>query len=305
MSPKPQISIVIVSYNVRGILRDCLLSIREHAGISNEVILVDNASPDGTVEMVRQEFPEVVLIASEENLGFSPGNNLGMAKANGEFILLLNPDTLVLPGALQQWLDLHQKQHAGISGPQLLNADKSLQRSTWKTPGFFASFMEMVMLHRLFKVGQYPLKNFTTDFSCDFVSGAAMLFERKWFEKLGGLDPILFWMEDVDFCYRFRKEGLTCFYFHEPQIIHLGGQSSKTNYNRVISNQLISRLKFSRKHHSSISQFFLKLVLRMHILTRILAFGILHVFRKTPKAEAYVFSWKKLNRYLYHADHSI
>jgi GT2 family glycosyltransferase len=89
------------------------LSIREHAGISNEVILVDNASPDGTVEMVRQEFPEVVLIASEENLGFSPGNNLGMAKANGEFILLLNPDTLVLPGSLQKWLDLHQKQHAG------------------------------------------------------------------------------------------------------------------------------------------------------------------------------------------------
>jgi len=305
MSSGPQISIVIVSYNVCGILRDCLLSIREHAVIPCEVIVVDNASLDSTVEMVKNEFPEVVLIASKENLGFSPGNNLGMDKATGEFILLLNPDTLLLPGALEQWLSFHQSQNAGISGPQLLNADRSLQISTWKTPGLTASAMELLYLHRLFKIGQYPLQQFSTDFTCDFVSGAAMLFERKWFEKMGGLDPILFWMEDVDYCYRFRMQGLTCVYFHEPQIIHLGGQSSKSNYNRVISNQLISRLKFSRKHRSGFSSAMMVFVLRLHILTRILIFGLVNLFRKTPKARAYVFSWKKLNRYLYHADNSI
>lgn len=305
MSSGPQISIVIVSYNVCEILRDCLLSIRQHAALSCEVILVDNASPDGTVEMVKSEFPEVVLIASKENLGFSPGNNLGMAQAKGEFVLLLNPDTLLLPGALEQWLQGHQKFNAGISGPQLLNADRSLQVSTWKTPGLTASVKELFYLHRWFKVGHYPLPQFSTDFTCDFVSGAAMLFERKWFEKIGGLDPILFWMEDVDYCFRFRLEGLSCVYFHEPQIIHLGGQSSKSNYNRVISNQLISRLKFSRKHRSGFSSAMMVLVLRLHIVTRILIFGLVNLFRKTPKFQAYVFSWKKLNRYLYHADNSI
>ncbi|HCA82249.1 MAG TPA: glycosyltransferase family 2 protein, partial [Flavobacteriales bacterium] len=124
-----KVSVIIVNFRVKDVLRDCLLSLRSHAVSGMEVLIVDNASHDGSVEMVRAEFPEFQLIASNSNMGFSPANNVGMDACTGDLILLLNPDTIVEPGALQHWVDLHSVTKAGISGPKLLNADGSLQVS--------------------------------------------------------------------------------------------------------------------------------------------------------------------------------
>lgn len=300
-----KVSVIIVNFRVKDVLRDCLLSLRSHAVSGMEVLIVDNASHDGSVEMVRAEFPEFQLIASNSNMGFSPANNVGMDACTGDLILLLNPDTIVKPGALQCWVDLHSVTKAGISGPKLLNADGSLQVSAWRIPGLLSSLLELFFLHRLFSTGNYPAETFNSDFSPECLSGAALLFDRAIYAKVGGLDPELFWMEDVDLCFRVSKAGYAVRYFHEPRITHLGGQSSKSNLNRVISNQLISRLKFASKHRNFLHVFALHLIVFCHILSRVLLFHLLLPIAGLARAKAYRFTFVKYLRYLFLHDRSI
>lgn len=305
MRTHPVVSIIVVSYATKDILRECLASIVRSVHLSHEVIVVDNASPDGSAEMVENEFPGVQLIKSAVNLGFSPANNLAMERARGNYLLLLNPDTVVMPGSVDRWIDLHRSSAALISGPRLLNTDGSLQVSAWKTPGLLSSLLELFYLHRISGIGRYALERFQGDLAPDFVSGAAMLFDRALYEHIGGLDPDMFWMEDVDLCLRARRAGGTIAYFHVPTIMHIGGQSSKKNMDRVISNQLISRIKFARKHNNSISTMALIGVIYLHVLTRIVAFSLLTTVRHDPRASAYLYTLGKLNRYLFQGDRSI
>lgn len=305
MSQRPVLSIIIVSFRTPDILRDCLRSLQAEVDLPCEVIVVDNASGDDTVPMVRSEFPEVVLIESATNLGFSPANNLALERATGEYLLLLNPDTVVRRGALATWLQAHRSHGAGISGPRLLNTDGSLQVSAWKVPGLLASVLELIYLHRWLGIGAYPRARFDTDLRPDFVSGAAMLFHRKVYERVGGLDPTMFWMEDVDLCVRVRQEGASCWYFHQPEIIHIGGQSAKQNPERAISNQLLSRIKFARKHDGPLSAAVLSIVVLLHILTRMTAFAIIAWVRPEPRAQAYRHTLIKWWRYLFHGDRTI
>lgn len=300
-----ELSIIIVSYRTKDILRDCLLSIRRNVDVAHEVIVVDNASTDGSPEMVAHEFPEFTLVANVENVGFSPANNTGMARAQGKYILLLNPDTVVLPGSIPLWLNAHERRGAAISGPRLLNVDGSLQPSAWKIPGLWNALLEVFYLHRVVGIGRYATGRFTADFEPGFVSGAAMLFHSTLFHRSGGLDPEMFWMEDVDLCVRARKAGGSIHYFHAPTIVHLGGQSAKKNLDRVISNQLISRLKFARKHGSRTGFAFLVLVVQVHVITRIIIFTVLGLFRSEPRAKAYRHTAKRLYNYLFHGDRSI
>ncbi|MBX7093452.1 MAG: glycosyltransferase family 2 protein [Flavobacteriales bacterium] len=304
METSATVDVVIVSYNVKSVLKDCLHSIADlPSGFT--IYVVDNASSDGTAEMIQSEFPRVEFISSGANIGFSPANNLAMQKGKGEYILLLNPDTIVKQPALIDWLNLHIEKQAGLSACKLLNTDQSLQISAWKTPGVMDSLLELFYLHRLFHITQYPEEMYQRDAEVENVSGAAMLFSRKVFDEVGGLDPNLFWMEDTDFCYRVRSSGKKVIYFHEPEIVHIGGQSSKSNYNRVISNQLISRLKFTRKHRSMVSFVVLTLIIYLHCISRIIGFGLIYPLKRNAKAKAYIYSFGRLNRYIWKKDMSI
>ena len=304
MAQSASVSIVIVSFNVKTLLRECLTSL---SGIPDEyeIIVVDNASSDGSQEMIKNEFPEVSFIDTGENIGFSPANNLAVNSSKADYILLLNPDTIVFKNTLQLWLKLHIESAAGLSGCRLLNSDRSLQISAWKTPWVLDSFLELLYLHRLFSITRYSQKKFSTDFEAQNVSGAAMLFSRDVYQKIGGLDPHLFWMEDTDLCYRISKVGEKVLYFYQPEIVHIGGQSSKTNYNRVISNQLISRLKFVCKHGSALSFYMLQVIIYLHVFSRIMLFGVFSLFKSTPKFKAYLFSLTRLNNYIWRKDMSI
>lgn len=305
MSHAPVISIIIVSYAARDILRDCLASVQREADVPCEVIVVDNESPDGSPEMVEREFPSVRLIRSGGNIGFSPANNIGLEKAKGAYMLLLNPDTVLRPSSLSTWLRLHKEKKAGISGPRLLNVDGTLQPSAWKVPGLGRAVLELFYLHRFLGSGTYPTATFGNDFEPGFVSGAAMLFHRTVHERVGGLDPHMFWCEDVDLCLRVKKGGDHCWYFHAPEIIHIGGQSSRKNMDRVISNQLISRIKLSSRHSNSITTVLLATVIILHAFTRALAFGLIGLFRPESRARAYRYALRKLGRYLLLGDRSI
>ena len=132
-----------------------------------------------------------------------------------------------------------------------------------------------------------------------------MLFSREVYERVGGLDPEMFWMEDVDLCVRVRISGGTCFYVNGPGITHLGGQSASKNVKRAISNQLISRIKFARKHAGPLVALMLSVVIELHVITRILAFAVLFPFRPDQRLGAYVFTFGKLQRYLFLGDRTI
>lgn len=305
MPGTPFLSIIVVSYSTAAVLRDCLLSIRSAVDIHHETIVVDNASPDGSADMVASEFPEVVLLRNTENLGFSPANNIGMQRARGRYIVLLNPDTLVTADSINSWLVAHQRLNATISGPRLLDKNGRPQVSAWRIPGLFDAVLELFMLHKMIAPRDLQKGGGAKEFETEFVSGAAMLFESTLLKQHVGLDPEMFWMEDADLCYRIREAGGTCWYVNGPGIIHIGGESSKRNLDRVISNQLLSRIKFARKHAPAWNAFCITLTISAHAFTRAVAFSLISAVKHEPRATAYRHTISRLWRYLFKGDRSI
>ncbi|HTL80892.1 MAG TPA: glycosyltransferase family 2 protein [Bacteroidia bacterium] len=301
-----KLSVIIVSYNVKDLLLQCLRSVFVSAGSGKcEVIVVDNHSTDDSVASIRKEFPQVSMIANEHNAGFSEANNQGMRISTGEFILLLNPDTEFRNGTLSSLLafcETHKNKF--LLGPRLLNSDGTLQISAWKKQGTWNVIAESLFLHKLLHVSEYSADKFNTQFSPWMVSGAAMLFPRIVFEETNGMDPHLFWMEDADLSHRAAKSGAEIIYFPSAEIIHHSGQSSKKNLNVTISNQLLSKLKFIRKHDGLFLFCVAVCFVKLQIFSRLIIFGIAGLFSTTAsaKAKAYAYSFRKFYRYLFSGD---
>lgn len=256
----PLISFCIVSYNTRDILRDCLRSLGENSpGEPFEVVVVDNASRDGSVEMLQAEFPFVRLIQNHENRGYTIPMNQALREAQGErFLVQLNPDTIVLPGSfdcLTAFMDAHPK--VGICIPKVLNRDGTLQkqcrRSTarpWDAISYFTG------LNRLFPHSRFfnnYLKGYLGEdevHEVEAVSGSCMLIRRAVIDQIGYLDEGFFsYQEDSDFCFRAKKSGWQVFYVPTAQIIHFGGQGgSMVEQGRAIRAWHESYARYYRKH---------------------------------------------------------
>jgi N-acetylglucosaminyl-diphospho-decaprenol L-rhamnosyltransferase len=214
------LSIVIVNWNVRALLQRCLLSLNTgDAGSSSafetEIIVVDCASSDGSVDMVRREFPEAQVIASDQNLGYARGNNVGMAEARGRYALLLNPDTEVVGDALAKmvrYLDEHSA--VGALGPALRYPDGAIQSSRRRFPTPATAFCESTLLHQWFPnnrvAGLYHFADRPPDRhqSVDWLVGAALMIRREAWQKVGPLDEGFFmYFEELDWCRRCRSAG--------------------------------------------------------------------------------------------------
>lgn len=304
-----RLSIVIVSYKVKALVLQTLQSIADTAAvIETEIILVDNVSEDGTIEAVREKFPAVKIFANTTNQGFSLGNNQGMAAATGDVFFLLNPDTELRPGALQNLLrEAASEKSLYVLGPRLVNSDGSLQISAWKMFRLRDLILEAFFLHRVFRRSEYPPEQYNKTFSPGMLSGAALLFPRALYEKTGGLDPELFWMEDTDFCYRAHAAGATIRYCPDAEVVHHSGQSSKKNLGVAISNQLLSKLKFLRKHRSGFAWFVGAVFCLQHIVSRIVIFSIAGLGSASARAKgaAYRFAFGKYRRYIFAGDKSL
>lgn len=303
-----EVSIVIVSYNVKDVLKECLLSIRKFTDANlTEVIIVDNKSSDGTVNELKTIFPEMIFIANENNVGFSAANNQGIEISKGEFVFLLNPDT-ILTDNTTSILSSFMKQNGNttIVVPQLLNEDRSLQVSCWKITSVWNILFTFLLVNRFSKIGNYSLEKFKQPFNPQCASGAAMLFRKKLTGEIGLLDSNLFWMEDVDFSYRASKEGVIA-YIPNSKIIHLGGKSSSSNPSMMISNQVISKLKFFKKHRRYLSFVFSTVILFFHIISRIAGYGIFSIFMTQHRKmfKAYSFTFSKFSRYILFSDQSL
>jgi len=246
-----QVSACIVSWNVREDLLGCLESLRAGVGdIRAEIILVDNASTDGTVEAVRQRLPDVKLIANGTNRGFAPASNQALAAASGELLLLLNPDTVLPPGALAQlYRFAGEHPEAGIIGPKLVNPDGSLQASCRRFPTPIAALFRHTFLGRLFPRNRWSAQYVMSDWDhtepgeVDWVSGACLLIRRDLYAAIGPLDEGFFWgSEDVDYCFRAHQAGRKVLYTPTPVIVHKVGAS--TNHVPVATF-----LRFHRSMH--------------------------------------------------------
>jgi len=295
------VSIIIVNYNVKDLLQSCLNSINKfYSNDSFEIIIVDNNSNDGSIEIIKKNFPSCILLSNTTNAGFSEANNQGVKIAKGEYILLLNPDTEFKNDSLNSMIKyLETNPTISIIAPKLLNADGSLQISCWKFPSVLNIIAETFFLHLIFKIGQYSEQMFDSLFEIDVASGACLLFRKELTNQIGLLDSNLFWMEDVDYCYRAKSIGKVV-YFPETEIIHHSGKSLRQNYNIAISNQIISKLKYLKKHFNSFYFFIGILFSIIHVITRIIVFGILSPFKNEYllKLNAYICTMKKLLEYI-------
>jgi len=257
----PLLSIIIVNYNVRDFLHHALVSLQKAMkGMKGEIIVVDNASDDGSIEMVRRRFPAVQLIPSKSNLGFAKANNVGLKRARGKFILLINPDTLVQEDTLRVMLRFFEENHdVGLAGCKILNPDGTFQLACRRSfPRPWAAFTKMVGLSALFPTsrlfGRYNLTYLSPDetYEIDAVSGSFMMVRREAYEQVGGLDEDFFmYGEDLDWCYRIQRAGWKNYYVHTTQIIHYKGESTKrSNLNEIRTFYQAMHL-FVQKHLSS------------------------------------------------------
>lgn len=254
---RPYLSIVIVNWNVRDLLRRCLESVvsRQPSAVS-EIIVVDNASTDGSVEMLQSEFPQVTLIANAENRGFPAANNQGITAAQGRYVLLLNPDTEVFDDALitlVHYLDAHPD--VGLVSPQLLYPDGRIQSSRRRFPTLAILFLESTWLQSLAPrslLSRYFFLDRPDDatLDVDWVTGAAMLARRETIEQVGRLDEGFFmYSEELDWCRRIKAAGWRVVYYPAAQIFHHEGKSSEQAVPaRHVSFQR-SKVRYARKYH--------------------------------------------------------
>ncbi len=277
-----RLSIVIVSWNVSALLADCLRSIEATKGtLDVEVVVVDSASSDDSAEMVARDFPHVTLLAQPDNVGFPAGNNIGLAAATGDYLMLLNPDTVVHGGALQTMVDyLEAHADVGMLGPELLNDDGSHQSSRRRFPTLLTGLFESTWLQpcapkRILR--RYYVEDLDVGVSAevDWVKGAAMVTRRSVYAQVGGMDAGYFmYSEELDWCRRIKEVGWRVIYLPDAKITHLEGKSSEQAVTHRHINFNRAKLRYFRKYHGPAAYVFLRTTLLLGYLFQIEIEGI-------------------------------
>lgn len=264
----PDLSIIIVSWNVRKLLENCLHSVLAQAGLTLQVIVVDSASSDGSPQMVAEHFPEVELVACQENVGFPHGNNIGLARANGRYILLLNPDTIVHDDALAKMVSyLEEHPQVGVVGPQLLNDDGTVQSSRRRFPTLRTAFFESTWLQPY--APQAVLDHyFARDVAdgetavVEWVMGACLMTRQAVVAQVGDLDEKYFmYSEELDYCRRIHEMGWQVVYYPRARVTHLSGKSSEQAITQRHINFNRAKLRYFRKYHGRFATGVLRLFL--------------------------------------------
>jgi len=254
-----KLSIIILNHNTRDLLRQTLDSI--HTDLKHEIIVVDNASTDGSTEMIRLKYPGVQLILSDKNIGFAAGNNLGLHQARGQYLLTLNSDTQIVTDALERlvaYLDHHPD--VGIITPKLVLSDGAIDLSCHRgfptlgnSIAYFVGLESLLPDSKLTAGYHQTWQDFTTIHQVDAVSGAAMMFRRSLLKEVGYLDEQFFmYAEDIDFCLRAKKAGWQVVFYPAASIIHFKGASGTKSTNQRVKS--ITRSHF----YTTMKQYFAK-----------------------------------------------
>jgi GT2 family glycosyltransferase len=281
-----QLSVIILNYNVRYFLELCVLSVQNAlSAIEGEIIVVDNNSSDGSCEMMKTRFPNIKLIENKENSGFPKGNNIGVAQAQGEYICILNPDTVVAEDTFEKILAFAKtKQDLGIVGCKLIDgAGNFLPESKRGVPTPWVAFTKIVSLYKLFPKSEWFNTYYAQHLSenqtgkVDILVGAFMFMKRELYLEVGGFDEKCFmYSDDIDLSYMVLQKGKSNYYFHETTVIHYKGES--TVKNGTYMKRFQEAMNFFYEKHFKVSfvfSFFMK--------TGILFFSFVKMFQGRQK----------------------
>lgn len=272
----PRVSILIVSWNTRALLSACIDSVR--ATLPDgfyELVIVDNASSDGSAAWVCANFPDITLLANAENVGFARANNRGLETCRGEFALLLNSDAQLMPGAVTRLLArLEQNPRAAAAAPMLLNADGSFQAGPNDDLSLVNETLLALGLARFARHGHYPGYDAAAPFGeYAWLGGTCLLMRRAAWEQIGMLDPDYFmYTEEADWCWRARQAGWVLLYEPQAQTIHLGGGSSRQSLAQMRAALYKSKVIFFQKHRPR----WQASILRAVLLTSALAKAVMY-----------------------------
>jgi GT2 family glycosyltransferase len=287
-----KLSIVIICWNDLRVIRECLRSIFEGTHtISFEVIVSDNASTDGSIEFVREKYPIVHVVENRANLGFAKGNNAGIRVSRGEYVLILNPDTIIHDGALDKLVAFADRNpQAGAFGCRVQNADGSYQVSARLFPTVWRYWVNALYLKKLrgvsrfFAYEEYAGWSGDTERDVDWQSGCCVMFRRELLEKLGGFDEQFFYhFEEVDLCRRVWNTGAPVRFTPEAVITHLGGQSVSRFPIRFEIEKHRSRYRYFYKHFGPKAANQCRHLSIARIRVRQLGYGVLALFKPTPQ----------------------
>lgn len=290
--PKPTLSVIILNWNTSKLLEKCLKSVISATKIPSEIIVVDNGSTDGTQAMMKKKFPHLRLIQTHKNLGMGSGNNQGLKVASGEFLLILNTDTLVPPGALDKlvrWLEDHTQ--VGAVGPQLRYPNGKIQTSGGNFPNLlntsilFLGIDDIPFISRFLPLyqrgGQYlsgkQKEAFSNDHRVDWLMGACLLLRRAVYDQVGGFDPDIFmYGEEVEWAYRIRQKGFALWYTPQVWITHFKGGSSESGLRGAVIGEMKGLIYFFQKHKPAWQTPVLRVILKVGSLGRIVLFTLLN-----------------------------
>ncbi len=290
-----EVSVVVVNWNTQDILRDCLRSIYEQCGeIDLEVIVIDNASTDGSVEMVKKDFPQVTLIENPQNRGFAAANNQGIAVAQGRYVMLLNSDTVILDKAVEKTIsfaDAHPK--AAVMGCRVFNPDRTLQPTCFMFPSILNMLLSSTYLYKLFPKSKFFGREQMTWWDrndikeVDVVTGCFMLIRQKAIQQVGTMDEQFFmYGEETDWCYRFKEAGWKILFTPCAEIIHLGGQSAQKRATTMVVQLRKSILQFMKKYHGPLTYRIASLLTVIFLAVRLPIWSVIALFQRAQNSEA-------------------
>jgi len=268
------LSIIIITRNNKQLLKECLNSIKNNTHkIKYELIVTDNGSTDGSIDLVKREFPDVKLAENRTNLGFAKANNNGLKLGQGRYSMLLNDDTVIKDSALDKLVEFMDKTpKAGACGPRLLNTDGSIQHQG----GLFG---------KKFWLAHHPI-------TVDFVIGAALLVRKEVIDQVGLMDEhLFFYNDDLDWCVSIREAGWQIYFVPEAEITHYGGFSSRTFQQKLFVEGFKGGLYFCRKHYGELAFHFYRLLLSL-LLCLVLPFKILNQEKLKAYLEVIRLAWR-------------
>jgi N-acetylglucosaminyl-diphospho-decaprenol L-rhamnosyltransferase len=271
MSAQVDLSVVVVSYNTCHLLKQCLASVLR-TSLLLEAIVVDNASVDGSADMVQSDFSQARLLRNDRNVGFAAATNQGLAQASGRYLVLLNPDAEVRPGALEAMVDfLDHQPKVAAAGPQLRYPSGARQQSCFNFPTLVMSFFDFFPInHRFLNSrlnGRYPWKDDGVPFPIDHPLGACMVVRREAMEQVGMLDEGFFiYCEEVDWCWRMKKAGWAVYCVPEAVVVHHEAQSTRQRAPAMFVELHRSRRRLFAKHRSPAFRWASRQLVRLGLL---------------------------------------